>query len=377
MSSRSTSCPPPRVSHRRIPLAMCASMRKGPALARTTSSPLPRWEVPQQSVHSGGKTRLSARERPLPLSCVGARCSEAGLEGISPSRPPYGQCPEPSEVSEMDITPGGAPSGSAGKVVSQSNPMLAIGDGEAASTRMSVECSMRAYMRDFRRWVETRLFSYRKYRDFSCKYYVWLINIPVCPSHEYGPSDARPTVVPPSKVASCARRDSSRLHADRTAGRHRHHRRPDRPAPAGGAGGARGRPPRPVRQQPQAARPGHSQLHGRIWSSSRPRSVASRPGSASRTTGRAGWCRSCRMMEQTDLFNAYNFAADRAAYSDQLDGDGHADRELYLPELQRPDAPDGSGRLEQPGTQQARGAQLWDIAGTGDWTLSPGRSGRT
>ena len=53
---------------------------------------------------------------------------------------------------------------------------------------------------------------------------------------------------------------SSRVHADRAAGRHRDHRGPDRPAPARGAGGPRGRPPRPVRQQPQADRAGDAQL---------------------------------------------------------------------------------------------------------------------
>ena len=51
-------------------------------------------------------------------------------------------------------------------------------------------------------------------------------------------------------------RFDSRLHADRTPGRHRHHRRPDRPAAAGRAGRPRGRTTCPVHQQPQADRPG-------------------------------------------------------------------------------------------------------------------------
>ena len=53
---------------------------------------------------------------------------------------------------------------------------------------------------------------------------------------------------------------TSRIHADRIAGRDRHHRDPDRPAPARGPGGPRGRPALAVRQQPEADRPGHPQL---------------------------------------------------------------------------------------------------------------------
>ena len=45
---------------------------------------------------------------------------------------------------------------------------------------------------------------------------------------------------------------STRLHADRAAGRDRHHRSAYRPALAGGPGGPRGGPTRPVRQQSEA-----------------------------------------------------------------------------------------------------------------------------
>ena len=61
-------------------------------------------------------------------------------------------------------------------------------------------------------------------------------------------------------------RPASRLHADRVAGGDRHHRHPDRPAPAGRAEGPRGRGTDQVRQQPQAARPGRSQLPRRSTS---------------------------------------------------------------------------------------------------------------
>ena len=56
------------------------------------------------------------------------------------------------------------------------------------------------------------------------------------------------------------RRTSSRLHFDRTFGRHRDHRRVDRAAFARRAIRTRGRPSHPVHQQPQANRAGHAQL---------------------------------------------------------------------------------------------------------------------
>ncbi len=77
---------------------------------------------------------------------------------------------------------------------------------------------------------------------------------------------------------------STRVHPDRAARRHRHHRRVDRPAAPRRASGARGRPASPVHQQPQAARPGGTQLcidHECLSRASRSttRSIPAGPGS--------------------------------------------------------------------------------------------------
>ena len=64
------------------------------------------------------------------------------------------------------------------------------------------------------------------------------------------------------------------------------------------------------------------------------------------------------MMEQTNLFNAYNFnRRPRGLFGHQLDRDGHADRDLHLPELRRPDAPAKPGRLERIRRDAGDGAE--------------------
>ena len=123
-----------------------------------------------------------------------------------------------------------------------------------------------------------------------------LRSIPINHPHHRRPVDHAPS--------------TSRIHADRIAGRDRHHRHPDRPAPARRPGGPRGRPALAVHQQPEADRPGDPQLREHLPGLALRQGAELRRAACPRprpTPGGRSTASSCMYLEQGNLFASINF----------------------------------------------------------------------
>ena len=173
------------------------------------------------------------------------------------------------------------------------------------------------------------------------------------------------------------------VHADRAAGGDRHHRHPHRPAAAGGAEGARGGRRAAVPEQPQADRPGATQLrqHERLLPECRVGDGSPLSGGPWPNAGEGtNWSvYILPYMEQDNIFKRLTFTGDSGWTNDDTQKDSSAVNNVNIaagadppdvPLPVRPATEPDPQRLERP-RDSSGNETSWSTA-TATWRL-PGR----